>query len=142
MCLVVQACLLCCPGGFLSLFQVLLFCNSPGVRFFWIAIKLKSPNNQLREFCWAVSGLSFGVFICDSLSGVSFGMRGAECWFRFSCAMGSLLSSETRPLGFPLESAIFLGVASISILSSDPDLSREPPKTLGKQRSVFEKNDG
>ena len=35
-----------------------------------------------------------------------------------------------------------LGVPSNSILSRDPDLSRKPPETQGKRRSVFEKNDG
>ena len=56
---------------------------------------------------------------------------------------------EPTPKRFTLERRIhssvppgFLRVASISILSRDPDLSRKPPNTLGKQRSVFEKNDG
>ena len=36
---------------------------------------------------------------------------------------------------------VFLGVPSISILSRDPDLSRKPPRPLGKWL-VFEKNEG
>ena len=35
-----------------------------------------------------------------------------------------------------------LGETSISILSRDPNLFREPSEPQGKQRSVFEKNDG
>ena len=35
-----------------------------------------------------------------------------------------------------------LGVASCSILSRGPNLSRKPPETQGKGRSVFEKKDG
>ena len=58
-----------------------------------------------------------------------------------------LLLKITRNLGSVLgptshnPAKTILGVASVSILSRDPDLSSKPPNTLGKWLA-FEKNDG
>ena len=48
----------------------------------------------------------------------------------------SLLPLVSREWSIPVS----LGVPSIPILSRDPNLSRKPPESQGKRRSVFEKN--
>ena len=56
------------------------------------------------------------------------------------CATGS--GQKVNPLQKNMGVRFILGVTSMSILSRDPNLSRKPPKTLWKWRSLLEKNDG
>ena len=53
------------------------------------------------------------------------------------CFWVSPEGSKAEPLVFP-DPQVILGVPSMSILSSDPNLSRKPPETQGeKQQSRF-----